>query len=185
MWNTIEFKGHAFDVCDDGRIIMKGYTKVYSDGRVFSYPDREIKKSIDHGGYQVFTLGREGKTINYKVGQVVAYAFPEICGEWFEGAEVNHKNEDKTDNRACNLEWVDKKTNVNWGTRNQRARETKLNGKGSVNVAQYDLDGNLIAVWPSTREIERVNGYNHSCISRCLTGDRNAKTAYGYKWAYL
>ena len=182
MWKTIELKGSTFNVCDDGRIILKGYVKEYADGRIYTYPDREIKKYKDHGGYEVFTLGRKGKTINYKVGQVVAYAFPEICGEWFEGAQVNHKNEDKTDNRAHNLEWVTQKENNNWGTHNERARKHKLNGYGSKKVAQYDLKGELIKIWPSTKEIERVLGFNHTCISRCMSGDRNAKTAYGFVW---
>lgn len=45
------------------------------------------------------------------------------CGEC-QKATVNHKNEIKTDNRACNLEWLTSKENTNYGTRNQRAGET-------------------------------------------------------------
>lgn len=39
--------------------------------------------------------------------------------------EVNHINEDKLDNRACNLCWMTHKENNNWGTKNARASETK------------------------------------------------------------
>lgn len=189
MWNTIELKGYTFDVCDDGRVIRKAYTREYADGRVFNYPDREMKKYLDHGGYQTFTLGERGKTINYKVGQVVAYAFPSICGEWFEGAQVNHKNEDKTDNRACNLEWTTPTENTNWGTGTERARKKKLN-KGSKMmpekaIVQMTKDGEVIKEYPSIREATRETGIEHSCISRCCSGSRNAKTAGGFKWSYV
>lgn len=38
---------------------------------------------------------------------------------------VNHINEDKMDNRQCNLEWVTHKENSNWGTCQDRIKATK------------------------------------------------------------
>lgn len=63
----------------------------------------------------------------YKVYRLVAFAFPEICGEYFEGAEVNHKNEIKTDDRAENLEWCTREYNINYGTRLKRMSD-KMKG---------------------------------------------------------
>ena len=59
--------------------------------------------------------GRAGK--QYSVHRIVAEAFvPNPNGY----AEVNHINEDKTDNTACNLEWCSHIQNSNHGTRGER-----------------------------------------------------------------
>jgi len=59
--------------------------------------------------------GRAGK--QYSVHRIVAEAF---CEPRDGCNEVNHINEDKTDNRACNLEWCNHKENSNHGTRGER-----------------------------------------------------------------
>ena len=59
--------------------------------------------------------GRTGK--QYSVHRIVAEAFIPNPNQ---REEVNHINEDKADNRACNLEWCTHKENSNHGTRGQR-----------------------------------------------------------------
>lgn len=188
VWKEIEFKGVQFKVSDQGEIIALPREVVYSDGRVYHYPERKVKFYLDHGGYNIFVVTVNQVEINFKVHQVIAFAFPEICGEWFPGAQVNHKNEIKTDNRAENLEWCTASYNVNYGTGVERARKKK-NNRGSKlmpvrEVCQYDFNGNLIKVYPSIRQAVRETGIDHSTISRCCSGDRNAKTAGGYIWKY-
>ena len=51
-----------------------------------------------------------------------------------------------------------------------------------ANVFQYDMEGELVRVWPSVRAIEREKGYNNSLLSKCCRG--LLSQAYGYKWAY-
>ena len=51
-------------------------------------------------------------------------------------------------------------------------------------VIQYDLDGNFLAVWNSTREAERVLGISHSHIAKCCNKVPKYNTAGGYRWEY-
>lgn len=43
------------------------------------------------------------KCNSFYVARLVARAFPEICGEWFDGCQVDHISTDKNDNTAYNL----------------------------------------------------------------------------------
>ena len=71
--------------------------------------------------------------------------------------------------------------NVSEITRNKIGNANR-NGKCSKSVLQYDLDGNLIAEFPSTMEVERKLGFLNSNIGLCCRG--KYKQAYGYIWKY-
>lgn len=190
MWKKIFYKGIELLVCDDGRTRACAFDRTYKDGRVFHYPEKEVTYYKDHGGYLTSCLGRtiNGKQVkvNIKQHRLVAIAFlpnPQNL------PQVNHKNEDKTDNRVENLEWCDDRYNVNYGTRNQRANKKKYNRGSKLMperpVVQMDMEGKVIKEYLSIREATRETGVEHSCICRCCTGERNAKSAGGFKWSYL
>lgn len=76
-------------------------------------------------GYYEIGLSRNAKSRKFLIHRLVATMFlpnPENL------LEVNHKDEDKTNNVVDNLEWCDRIYNVNYGTSSKRKRE-KLQGR--------------------------------------------------------
>lgn len=160
-----------------------GDYQVSSMGRFKSlkYGKERIMKLIkDSNGYLQVQLCKNGKVILYLVHRLVAQAFIDNPDNL---PQVNHKNENKADNRVENLEWCDRKYNINYGTGRQRSAEKRLNGTQSKPVYQYSLDGEFVAEYPSTNEVERQLGYDQGYISKCCNG--KCKTSYGYKWSFI
>ena len=138
-----------------------------------------------HGYLGVQLYGRGGhKKRNLRtcsVHRLVAEAFiPNPMGY----AEVNHKDESKTNNCADNLEWCNHIRNSNYGTRPKRIGDMHRNGKKSKPIAQYTFDGELVKVFPSLQEAGR-NGYAASNICRCANNHHAYSHAYGYLWRYV
>lgn len=128
----------------------------------------------DNGcGYLQVFLYKNGKADMFFIHRLVAEHF---VPNPFNKPCVNHKNEDKTDNRACNLEWVTYKENNNHGTRTKRAAETQ-----SKPVLQFTKDGEFVREWSSMTETV-LGGFNFKNVSACCRGVK--KSHRGYLWKY-
>lgn len=116
----------------------------------------------------------------FKIHRLVAKAFiPNPNNK----SEVNHKDEDKTNNCLTNLEWITRKDNLNYGSRNERSSRSLINHQSiSKSVLQYSLDGEFIKEWSSTRQIERELGFLSGNISQCC--NEKIKTSYRYVWKF-
>lgn len=150
----------------------------YTDGRIFSHiKGRFLEGGTNHKGYNSVTINGELKGRH----KWIALAFipnPQNL------PEVNHKDEDKSNNCVENLEWCTAEYNCNYGTRNERMIKAQLNRKDcSKPVGQYTLDGKLVKVWPSTREVERSLKIDNASISRTCMNKQ--KSAGGFKWSYI
>lgn len=97
--------------------------EVDTEGNVYSMnygrtgKEQKLKPGKNKGGYLHVSLCKEGKQKMFLVHRLVANAFvPNLERK----SQVNHKNEQKDDNRVSNLEWMTRLENCNYGTRNER-----------------------------------------------------------------
>lgn len=159
----------------------EGLYQVSNFGRVKSLKfgkERILKPGINKYGYLHVVLSKNNKQKNFYVHRLVAEAFISNPHNY---PCVNHKDENPLNNNVENLEWCTASYNSNYGTRNERMSKSKINGKRSKIVIQYNLDGTFVREWPSAMECER-NGFEHSLIIYCCQGKR--KTHKGFKWSY-
>ncbi len=125
-------------------------------------------------GYLAVWLCKDGNTKRMYVHRLVAEAF--ISNPL--GLEtVNHRDEDKTNNAASNLEWLTVADNVRYGTGIQRATFTR-----EKPVCQLDKLNNVVRQFPSISEASRQTGIAVCNISQVCNG--KLKTAGGYFWRY-
>ena len=159
--------------------------KVYKDGRIWSeHKQCFMKGRKDKDGYMLFNLvSNDGKPHTYKLHRIIGELYCDIPdGMSVDELEVDHINTLKYDNRVENLRWCSPKSNHNNPATLVHRSECMRNKPSMSKIVQQFQDGELVAEFPSTREVERQLGFDHKAISKCCNGIR--ETAYGYKWIY-
>lgn len=165
---------------------IEGYEGLYqvsSTGKVKSFKgkngakDKEghiLKANISRGyPYVGLCKGDEGKK-TFLVHRLVAAAFVSNPHGY---NEVNHKDENKMNSNAENLEWCTRDYNMAYGTARIRQGITYGNP-----VDQYTLDGIKIATYSSAETAGKINNLDPSSIHKCCKQKR--KYAGGYQWRY-
>ena len=171
VWRDVKGYEGLYQVSNMGRVKSLGRKDRF--GRVIK--ERILEPAVTHNGYLRVGLHVDGKRKMLRVHRLVCEAFHENPDN---KSEVNHVNEDKTDNRACNLEWSTRTENCNHGSRNERVAKAL-----SKPIGQFSLDGKLIKVWQSACEVRRQAGFNQGYVSAVARGEH--KHAYGFIWKYI
>ena len=153
---------------------FEGRYEVSSLGRVRSIPPmakhpKIRKKFLDKDGYEGCSLRGDGKYFVKKVHRLVAEAF---IPNQENKRENNHKNGDKKDNRAENLEWVSPSENRIHALKTLGRRTT---GKKCVCIETGEF-------FESMMQAEKATGVPHQNIQKCVVGKRTQ--AGGYHWKY-
>lgn len=99
LWREIPGYEGLYSASDLGRIKSLRQDKIMSTGR-----------RICNSGYESVDLWKDKKPKTHMVHRVIALTFCD--GQNDEKREVNHKNLNKRDNRAENLEWVTPSQNM-------------------------------------------------------------------------
>lgn len=122
---------------------IKGYEglyKVTNDGRVWSEINKKWRKlKTTYQGYKSVALVKNGKRKDYFVHRLVWEAFNGVIPK---GLIINHKNEERGDNRLENIEVCTVTYNNNYGTRIEKQRLSSLY-KGGKDITFKDEEGNV------------------------------------------
>lgn len=118
---------NTINVNDFRETQYKGYL-VNADGDIISIKGKKPKllTQWERHGYKRVTLCENGKQINVSVHRLVAMAFIDNPNGY---NEINHKDEDKTNNNVNNLEWCSHLYNIRYGTCTKRGAETRKRNK--------------------------------------------------------
>lgn len=182
VWKPVVGYEELYLVSDTGLVKSLAKDRVIGNGARRIYPEIILKQSVDSGGYKQVKLCCNGKSKQFLVHKVVASAFLENNNGYF---EVNHKDENKQNNNASNLEWCSRKYNMNYGSAMEKTRIKNLNCKTtSKRLIQYDTNMVKIAEYPSVGECARRTGYSQGTISACCCKKPHFNTYKGYIWRY-
>lgn len=162
-WKPIDgFEGYA--VSNLGRIKSLNYKRTGKE---------KILKPMKNKGYLQVGLCRNGKRKMFYVHRLVATAFlPNPNGF----TEINHIDEDKTNNVVDNIEWASRWYNMNYGTRTERTSK-------AVEASKYSDFREICLRFVSTAEAGR-NGYKHQNVSSCCRGCYHYEGNNKYKKLY-
>ena len=115
----------------------EGQYAVTEDGKVWSYKTKRfLVTSVHRNGYIKVSLWKNNKQKTYFMHRLVAEAFipnPDNL------PQVNHKDENKTNNCVSNLEWCTHKYNNNYGSKRDATKgvnnpKAKLNEDDIVEI---------------------------------------------------
>lgn len=160
----------GFENCSEYVISDSG--KLYNlKSKIWYRPLRDSK------GYYYYDLRyKHAKCSCPKVHRLVMLAFSQESPK----PQINHIDGDKSNNHLDNLEWCTHREN------REHALKHHLKDEVEYGIAQYDLDGHLLATYETCREALKVLGKDYTQsgnIGRAIRGNR--KTAYGYIWKQM
>jgi len=159
-WKDV--KGHEglYEISNKGRL-RNGYGKVLSPA--------------DNGkGYMRFSLSKgNSDTSTVYLHRAIGEAFIPNPNNY---PEINHIDEDKSNNQIENLEWCSIKYNRLYGTRVERSSAKSKRKVVGINIK----DKSVIILEGIVDCIQ--HGLNKSAVSNCAQG--LSKSSGGYRWMY-
>lgn len=159
VWKDIQGFEGLYEVSNYGNVRSLKFGKI-----------KYLKPAKDGGGYYFVILCKNGIVKHFKVHRLVANAFIENPNGY---NEINHIDEDKTNNKVENLEWCTHKYNKRYSC-----------AKKVIGVNPKD---DFIIVMGATRDGEEI-GLKQQSVSAAASGKFNKKGNHTYKglnWYYI
>lgn len=163
----------------------KGMIEISNEGRVRSFlrgEERILKTQTDQKGYQRFSITIDRHKTTHKLHREVAKAF---VPNYNNLPQVNHKNGNKKDNTAANLEWVSNLENAHhaienglWGNVFSASKKANEKQKKPIVAYRFEDGAYTFKFYNSVSEAERDLDSRH--ISAVLKGKREKAKGWGF-----
>lgn len=166
-----------------------------NSGKIYSIKDnsKEIMTCINNNGYYTGMI-KDCYGNKYRGAHEVIYAEAHQLPKHLWGNnQINHKDENKSNNSIDNLELKDRSYNNTYNERHIKIGKKLHNREDmSKTVYKYTLDGKLVEIYPSASEASRQNNVPVPRIIQCCNGGWFNKkynkwcnlTVKGYKYSY-
>lgn len=166
LWKPVVGYEGKYEVSSFGRVMSLNYSK---------QGEPAIRKlSLDKDGYLNVTLYSLGKPKTLKVHRLVAQAFLENKSNL---PEINHIDENKSNNHVENLEWCSRSYNISYGQGSIQRALSKCR-----QVEAVDSSGIRRHLFKSTQEAGR-NGFTQSSVAACCRHEQSHHK--GFIWRYI
>ena len=180
---------------------VQGYT-ITENGQIIGLRGKPLKGTLSSKGHLFTHTNR--RIIYFHV--LIAKAYPEICGEWFEGAVVHHIDRNKLNNDPHNLKVMTKeehdrlhapdkgfcKGNKPWNkdksdcfteeSKKKMSESAKRRGATNTKAVLQLKDGIVIKRWDNALMAYEALGISNKDISACCHNKQ--KSAGGYEWKF-
>ena len=169
IWKDIVGYEGLYQISNLGRV------KSYLKSSKYPVEQEHILTAHKSRGYINVLLSKNGKSRPFSVHRLVAQAFIPNPNNL---PEVNHKDEDKTNNNVDNLEWCNRSYNMAYG--NARIKQGISRGRP---IEQLTVSNIPIARYSSAEIASKMTGIDASSIHKCCKHKRDY--AGGYSWRYI
>ena len=197
IWRAVKNYEGLYEVSNMGNVRSVdhyGYSKGHKSKRLFE--SKMLTHQKARNTYRVVFNDHK----RHIVSRLVAFAFPEICGEWFEGCQVHHKDLNPANNRADNLIVLtgdehfsihysmgknQKEKNPNFGKHITETHKEAVRSAQSQPVFQLDnITKERLKWFPSAAEAGRQLGICKTSIEKVANHKTHCFSAGGYKWEW-
>lgn len=197
IWKDIEGYEGLYQVSNLGRVKSLKFNKI-----------KILSQGISGSGYKIASLSKENQRKIFLVHRLVAMVFIKNPNNY---PCINHKDENKLNNLANNLEWCTHRYNCNYKNHNknlskslkssEKIKNKKLSEKHKKNISK-SIKGNKNPrarkilcittgeIFSYIEEVEEKYNIKTSGISACCRGDRKSAgkhpiTGEKMVWKYI
>ena len=177
-WKSVKEWEDYYEVSTWGRVRSRQYSKRHKG------TGHLLKIHYDRNGYGQVTFTTKGIRKTYYVHRLVANAFIPNPNNY---TDVNHKDENSSNNHVDNLEWISHKENMQYGTQAKRGAETKKKRYYDTNqvfIKVKCMDTGII--YNSIRQAEKETGMTGHDIFKSCKGENTSGLSWEFiDWEYI